>query len=166
MAILAQKLQSHSINLLKNDQVCYSGTFFWYQLVLGFLLLWQNTITNVGGRVYSAYAFTSLFIIKESQNRNSRKEGSWRQMLLQRSWRGTDNDLLINLLFYRTQNQWPRQSITHDELGTPPPIIKEHVYRLAYSLILWYHFLNQCFLISNALSLCQVDIAKQHTKWS
>jgi hypothetical protein len=38
------------------------------------------------GWVYLAYTYT-LFIIKEIQNRNSNKAGTWRQELMQRRWR-------------------------------------------------------------------------------
>jgi hypothetical protein len=39
-------------------------------------------------RVYLAYTSTSLFIIKGSQDRNASREETWRQELMQRSWRG------------------------------------------------------------------------------
>jgi len=35
-------------------------------------------------RVYSAYTSTLLFITKGSQDRNSHREGTWRQELMQR----------------------------------------------------------------------------------
>jgi hypothetical protein len=35
-------------------------------------------------RVYSAHTSTLLFIIKGSQDRNSHREGTWRQELMQR----------------------------------------------------------------------------------
>jgi hypothetical protein len=38
-------------------------------------------------RVYSPYTFTSLFIIKESQDRNSNRAGNWKQELMQRPFR-------------------------------------------------------------------------------
>jgi hypothetical protein len=38
------------------------------------------------GRVYLAYISTSLFITEGSQDRNSSKEGTWRQELMQRPW--------------------------------------------------------------------------------
>ena len=37
-------------------------------------------------------------------------------------------------------------------------LIKEIPYRLAYSPILWRHFLNWGFLLSDDFSLCQLDI--------
>jgi hypothetical protein len=40
-------------------------------------------------RVYLAYTSTLLFITKGSQDRNSHRAGTWRQELMQRSWRGT-----------------------------------------------------------------------------
>ena len=58
---------------------------------LGFLLLYQNIITEIQvweERVYAAYISTSLFITKGSQGRNSSRAGTWRQELMQRPWRG------------------------------------------------------------------------------
>ena len=50
---------------------------------------------------------------------------------------------LPGLLSYRTQNHQPRDSTTHNALGPPHQLlIKKMQYRLAYSLILWRHFLN------------------------
>jgi hypothetical protein len=51
----------------------------------------QNIMTKkqVGEeRVYSAYISTLLFITKGSQDRNSHRAGTWRQELMQRTWRG------------------------------------------------------------------------------
>ena len=38
-------------------------------------------------RAYPAYTCTALFIVKGSQDRNSNRSGTWRQELMQRSWR-------------------------------------------------------------------------------
>jgi hypothetical protein len=38
-------------------------------------------------RVYLTCTSTSLLIIGRSQNRNSRREGTWRQALMQRPWK-------------------------------------------------------------------------------
>ena len=60
--------------------------------VLGFLVLWRNTMTKkqVGEeRVYLTYTCTSLFIIQRSQDRNSNRAGTWRQASMQRLWKGT-----------------------------------------------------------------------------
>ena len=51
----------------------------------------QNIMTKkqVGEeRVYSAYTSMLLFITKGSQDRNSHRAGTWRQELMQRSWKG------------------------------------------------------------------------------
>jgi hypothetical protein len=49
-----------------------------------------------------------LFIIKGSQDWNSLREGTWRQELMQKSWRVTAYSIasagLLSLLSYRTQD--------------------------------------------------------------
>ena len=56
--------------------------------VLGFLSMWQNTVSKAawGGKVYLALASVALFIIEGSQDRNNRA-GTCRQDLRQRAWR-------------------------------------------------------------------------------
>ena len=39
-------------------------------------------------RVYLVYSSISLFYIEGSQDRNSNRAGSWRQELMQKSWKG------------------------------------------------------------------------------
>jgi hypothetical protein len=79
-------------------------------------------------RVYSAYTFTSQFIIKRSQGRNSSKAGTWSQELMKRPQRGTAHWLvphgLLCLLSYRTQEHWLRVRNTHNGLGPPPSVTK------------------------------------------
>jgi hypothetical protein len=57
-------------------------------------------------RVYLAYTSISLFITKGSQNRNSNREGTWGQKLIQRPLRRAAPWLashgLLSLLSYRT----------------------------------------------------------------
>ena len=74
---------------------------------------------------------------------------------MQRLWRGAGywldlHGLLSLLFFYRTQDHWPRDGITHNWLGFPHPLthellLKKMFYRLAYSP-------------SNDSSFCQVGI--------
>jgi hypothetical protein len=75
-------------------------------------------------RVYSAYAFTLLFITKGGQDWNSHRAGTWRQELMQRPWRGAAYWLaspgLLSLLFYRTHDYQPRDGTTHNGLGSLP----------------------------------------------
>jgi hypothetical protein len=40
-----------------------------------------------GGKCFSAYTFTLLFITKGSQDRNSHRVGTWRLELMQTPWR-------------------------------------------------------------------------------
>ena len=78
------------------------------------------------GRVCLAYASTSLSIIKESQDRDSNRAGTWRQELMQRPWRSAAYRLashgLLNLLSYKIQDHQPRDTITHNGVGHPPLI--------------------------------------------
>lgn len=50
----------------------------------------MNSVTtaSVEERVYLSSSFTSLFITKERQDRNSSRAVPWRQRLIQRPWRG------------------------------------------------------------------------------
>ena len=95
-------------------------------LVLGFLFLHKNIMTKkqVGEeRVYSAYTSTLLFITKGCQDYNSQRAGTWRQELMQRSWRGAAYWLaspgLLSLLAYRTQDYQPRDGTTHSGPSHP-----------------------------------------------
>jgi hypothetical protein len=47
-----------------------------------------TTITNKVGeeRVYLAYTFILLFTTEKSQDRNSKRAGSWMQVLMERLW--------------------------------------------------------------------------------
>jgi hypothetical protein len=70
-------------------------------------------------RVYSAYTSTLLFITKGSQGRNSYRAGTWKQKLMQKPWRGATYWIaspgllgLLSLLYYRTQEYWPRDGTT------------------------------------------------------
>jgi hypothetical protein len=73
------------------------------------VLFWVSTAAvkhhdQVGEEgVYSVYTSISLFIIEGSQDRNSSRAGTWRQELMQRSWRDAAYWLvphgLLSLLF-------------------------------------------------------------------
>jgi hypothetical protein len=89
--------------------------------------------------VYSA----SRIIIKGSQESNSSQAGTWGWELMQMAMEGAAPCGFVSLLFYRTQDHQSRDSITHNGLGPPPPIlIKKIPYSLAHSVILQRHFLN------------------------
>jgi hypothetical protein len=74
-------------------------------------------------RVYSAYTSTLLLITKGSQDWNSHRAGTWRQELMQRSWKNAAYWLaspeLLSLLSYRTQDYKTRDGTTHNGLGPP-----------------------------------------------
>ena len=112
-------------------------------------------------RAYWVYASTALFIIKGSQDRTSNRARAWRLEPIQRPWRV----LLIVLpwlaqpAFLWSPRSPARDGTTHNRLGPPhQSLIKKMLYRLAYSPIIWRHFLNRGFLLSDGDSLCQVDI--------
>jgi len=94
--------------------------------------------------------------LKETQDRNSHRTGTWRQELMQRPWRVAAYWLaphgLPSLLSYRTQNYQHRDDSTHNRLGFFLLITK------SYSWILWRHFLIWSSLLSDDYSLCRVDI--------
>ena len=89
-------------------------------------------------RVYSAYTFVSLFFTKGSQDRNSHRAGTWRQELMQRTWRGAAYWLaspgLLSLLSYRTQDYQPR--MVPPTMGWALPH-QSLIKKMPYSLILW-----------------------------
>jgi hypothetical protein len=109
---------------------------------------------------------TAQFIIQGCQDRNSNVAGNGKQELTQRVWKSTDTGLflmaclasflidplticpgispssMIRILFYQSQ-------IKKKKCSTCLP---------AYSWILWRHVLKRIALLSDKLSLYQVDI--------
>jgi len=86
-----------------------------------------NAVTELGEeRAYLDYAYTALFIIERSQDRNSSRTGTCRQDLMQRPWRVAAHWLashgLLSLLYHRTQDGYPRGGPTNNGLGLPPSI--------------------------------------------
>lgn len=62
------------------------------------------------------------------------------------------------LLSCSTQVHQPRACLAHNRLGLPPSITKKIRDGLVFILVLWRHFLNCGFLLSNDSSLCPVDV--------
>ena len=77
-------------------------------------------------RVYLVSTSRSLFIIRNHQDRNSNRAGTWRQELMQRPWRDTaywlSHHSLLSLLSYRIQGHLPRNGTTHIGQDPPPSI--------------------------------------------
>ena len=134
--------------------------------VLGLLLQWWNTMTKAkwGGKgLFGLHFHSTVHHWRKSgrELKQVRKPGV-------RSWcRGHEGVLLIGLLFTACSACFlvkPRATI----LGVLSLIIvwalpyqsliKKMSYSLAYSLILWRHFLSGISLVSDDASLCQVDI--------
>lgn len=67
---------------------------------------------------------------------------------------------LLNLLSNRIQNHQPRAGTTHNNMGLPTSITNQEnaLHRLAYRLILQWHFLKWGSLFSGDFSLCQDDV--------
>jgi hypothetical protein len=66
---------------------------------------------------------------------------------------------LLSLLSYRTQDYQPLGDTIIMIWGLPhQSLIKKIPYRLAYSPILWRHFINSGHHLSQDFSLCQVAI--------
>jgi hypothetical protein len=76
--------------------------------------------------VYSTYTSASLFILEESQNRNSDREGIWsldagdNAETRGNADYGTASSGLFSLLSSRTQDHQPRDRTSSNELGSPP----------------------------------------------
>jgi hypothetical protein len=119
---------------------------------------WPKTTWR--GRVCLAYTFIALCITEGSEDRNSNREGTWRQELID----GGHGGVLLSLLSYRPQDHSP---------GVAPPtmswalphqsLVKKMSYRLAYNLNLWRYFLNRGFPLSDDSTLCQVDVKLANT---
>jgi hypothetical protein len=89
-------------------------------------------------RCHLAYISTLLFIIKESQDRNSNRAGIWRQKLIQWPRRGAVYWLaprdLFSLLLCRTQDHQSRDRTTHNGQD-PPPLITHFISALQLHLM-------------------------------
>lgn len=72
------------------------------------------------------FAFTSIswFIIEGNQDRNSNREETWKQELMERPWSGAAYLLTAHgLLSYSVQDHQPKGGTTYNSLGSPPSII-------------------------------------------
>jgi hypothetical protein len=76
--------------------------------------------------------------LEEEKKRNSNRSGTWKQELMQSSWRGAAYWLashgFLGLLSYRTQDH-PRNGSAHNGLSPPISITEKMPYRFAYDLI-------------------------------
>lgn len=100
------------------------------------------------------------FIIKSIQGPKSSRAGSWRQELIQRSWRGATHGLALhglffNLLLIESRTTSPEMaSLTRGWTFLHPPLIK----KMPYRPILGRFFSQLSFLPSDNSSPCQIDI--------
>jgi hypothetical protein len=120
--------------------------------------------------VYLTNTFTSFSIIEGSQDRNSNRTRTRRQELMQRPWRSVAYWLVIMacstcfLIKPRTTSLGREPSTMGWALSHKSLIKKKKMpYRLAYSPVLWRHFLNQDPLLSDDCSLYQVDLKLSST---
>jgi hypothetical protein len=134
--------------------------FFYGQVSqLGFLLLWWNTVTKLRMKGFIGLKLpTHNSSLKEvrTETQAGKEPGG-------RSWCRDHGRVLftglLSLLSYRTQDQQPRYSTTHNGLDPPPhrlPINKIS-FKLLWSLIL-RHFLSWGSVSSDDFSVCQVDL--------
>lgn len=137
------------------DYFSYIQWHFWISLFfLGFQLLWLNmkTKSKLGKkRAYLAHTSTSYFIIEGSLDRDSNREGTWRQIWCtcpKLYWSLVCKWDLFSLISYKIQDLMvPWAGLVHHQ-----SLIK----KMPYIPILWRHFLNWSSLLSDNSSLCQV----------
>lgn len=94
--------------------------------VLVFLLLQQNTMAKTQVEEEGVDMSAYMFITSGSQGSKSSRAGTWKQELVQESWRSIAYWLvshgLLSLLSYRTQDHHPRDVPTHKGLVLPTSI--------------------------------------------
>lgn len=99
-----------------------------------------------------------------SQNRSLDRAGTWKQELMQRPWRMLSmacSDCSLIEPGPPAQGWWHHTHIKGWAL-LHQSLIKNMPYRLAYSLVLWWHFLNWGSFLSDDFSLCQLAWKCQH----
>lgn len=102
----------------------------------------MKTSYHISG-LFSFFLFLSFFSLR---NKNSR--------IL---------TILFSLLSYQTQDLQPRNDSNHNGLPLPSSIPKKTSCMLAWSLILWRHFLNWVSFLTDDSSLCQADTKLDRT---
>ena len=102
----------------------------------------------------------SLLIIEESQDRNSNREGTWRQELITEVMEECCLVVCSSIACPACFLIEPRGGTTSNGLGPPLSITS---YEMSYSQILWRHFLSRGSLLSDNSRLCQVDIKLSST---
>lgn len=153
MALLTQSSKvppQSSLNMLRSVTAT-PGTNSWYQLVLtritNAVMKYYNQKQTGEDKFYLTYTLPHHFIIRESQNRNSNMTGTLRQKLIQRPWKNVAYWLVLQGLLYfffliklRTINP----ELAPPKMGCCPHqlLIQKMPYSLAYSPVLWRHFLN------------------------
>jgi hypothetical protein len=87
--------------------------------------------------------------------------GTWRQELMQRSWRGAAYWIASpGLLSFRTPDYELKDGTNHNGPSHSWSLIEKMPYRI-FLWILWRHFLKRGSFLCDKSSLCQVDTQNQ-----
>jgi hypothetical protein len=134
-------------------------------VLVGVCITAQNIMTKkqIGKeRVYSDYTSTLLFITKGSQDRNSRRTGTWRQELVQRACRVLLTGLLplapSACILIEPNTISPGLVLPTMGLDLPTWSLIE---KMPYSWISLRNFLKGGSFLCDNCSLCQVDTQNQ-----
>lgn len=129
--------------------------------VLGVLLLQQSTLTKeiIGEeRVYSA----TIFITSGTQDRNSSRTGTWRQELVQKSWRGASYWLApmtcSAYLLIEPKTTSPGLALPTTGRAIPHCSL---VKKMPYNWTSWRNFLSWGSFLSSDSNLCEDDTQNQ-----
>jgi hypothetical protein len=99
--------------------------------------------------------------LEGSQDRHSKRAGTWREELMQKPWRNTVYCLALHgftVCFLIEPKTTSSESVTiHNGLGPSHQTLRKMPYRLTDSPTLWRHFSQASFLSDNS-SFCQFDI--------
>jgi len=124
-------------------------------------LLWWNTMKKckLGRKGLFGLHFYIIVYHQRKSGQELNKTGTRKQDMIQRPWSGAVYCLtshgVFSLLSYRTQDHQPRDDTTHMYWSL---LHWSLIKKMPYSCMLWMHFLNWSFLLSDNSSLHQIDI--------